>query len=80
MDNFYLPYLNCIEIKDQGLILPVFNDGKFKIYEDYTLNITSKPRIEYKMPESFIGKKWRNVWLFRNSVFQDQKLDSDELI
>ena len=68
MDDFYLPYLNCIEIYEPKLILPVFKDGKFEKIKDYSLNITSMPRTEYKIPESFIGKKWRNVWLFRNSV------------
>lgn len=32
------------------------------------------------MPESFVGKKWRNVWLFRNSVFKDWSKESEEMI
>ena len=32
------------------------------------------------MPESFIGKKWRNVWLFRNSVFKNWITDTETLV
>jgi hypothetical protein len=30
------------------------------------------------MPETYVGKKWRNVWLFRNSVFKDWITDSEQ--
>lgn len=52
----------------------------FVLNLDYSLNIQSKPRTEYKMPDSFIGKKWRNVWLFRNSAFKDWIKDSDDIL
>jgi len=42
--------------------------------------VDSKARTEYKMPESFEKKKWRNVWLFRNSVFKTWHSDNDQIL
>ena len=48
--------------------------------ESVSPNYFSKPRMDYKLPKNLIGKKWRKVWLFRNSVFKDWQEETDFIL
>ncbi len=62
---FTMNYLNILEFKEKKLIIPCIDS------ENYSLNISLKPRSEIVILENLLTKKWRNIWLFRNSSFKN---------
>lgn len=70
LPDFQMEFMNVLTSAEHPISKQLFD-------KDYTPNFHSQPRNIYKQHDP--NKKFRNVWLFRNSSFKNWNQESEEL-